>query len=178
MLAASSRFVTLGLLRRGAGTARESPWLKAASPKLPVDCATLLTTCCPGPPRSCGRRQRSARLDHGFDRSTVAVSGPCLPPARHTIDNYTLCQHHQTPLGHHVNSLESPHTTATFGRDWPEPVAPIPCPRIYSQRPEPPAFRISLYPLPPAARNTSTHVHVNSPDHAAATAGAVRSPLT
>ena len=93
-------------LWRGAGAAQEPPWLKADSPSLPVDGATLLTACCPGSPRSCGRRQRPARADHGFDRCTLVVSVQCL--LGHTIDKVTVCHHHQAPSSYCVDGLRTP----------------------------------------------------------------------
>jgi hypothetical protein len=93
-------------LWRGVGAAQEPPWLKADSPSLPLDCATLLTACCPGSPRSCGRRQMPARADHGFDRCTLVVSVQRL--LGHTIDNVTLCHHHQASSSYH--DVRSPHT--------------------------------------------------------------------
>ena len=102
-------------LWRGAGAAQEPPWLKADSPSLPVDGATLLTACCPGSPRSCGRRQRPARADHGFDRVTnvVSASNTC------TTDNVAL---QSSPPGTlQLPCDRSPDATATFGKDslWP-----------------------------------------------------------
>ena len=93
-------------LWRGAGAAQEPPWLKADSPSLPVDCATLLTACCPGSPRSCGRRQRPARADHSFDRCTEVVSVPCL--LGHTTDHPTVCHHHQAPSSYCVDGHRTP----------------------------------------------------------------------
>lgn len=104
-------------LWRGTGAAREPPWLKADSPSLPVDCATLLTACCPGPPRSCGRRQRPAMADHSFDRCTIAVSVPCLPPARHTAAH--LYRLSSPPSTLQLLCVRSPHATTTVGKDWP-----------------------------------------------------------
>ena len=93
-------------LWRGAGAAQEPPWLKADSPSLPVDGATLLTACCPGPPRSCGRRQRPARADHSFDRCTEVVSVPRL--LGHTTDHPTVCHHHQAPSSYCVDGYRTP----------------------------------------------------------------------
>ena len=162
-------------LWRGAGAAQEPPWLKADSPSLPVDGATLLTACCPGSPRSCGRRQRPARADHGFDRCTLVVSVQRL--LGHTIDNVTLCHHHQAPSSYCVTGHRTPQQLSVRTPSGHEPWAKILCHRIYPQRPEPSAFRISLFPLPPAASSMSTHVYVNSSNHAVATAGCVLPPM-
>ena len=163
-------------LWRGAGAAQEPPWLKADSPSLPVDCAMLLTACCPGPPRSCGRRQRPARADHGSEIRR-SCQRRCLPMADRPP---TPTPPPFTPGTLQLLRGRSPHATATFVKDSPtghEPWATILCHRIYPQRPEPSAFRISLFPLPPAASSMSTHVYVNSSNHAVATAGCVLPPM-
>ena len=162
-------------LWRGAGAAQEPPWLKADSPSLPVDGATLLTACCPGSPRSCGRRQRPARADHSFDRCTEVVSVQCL--LGHTIDKVTACHHHQAPSSYCVDGHRTPQQLSVRTPSGHEPWAKILCHRIYPQRPEPSAFRISLFPLPPAASSMSTHVYVSSSNHAVATAGCVLPPM-
>ena len=162
-------------LWRGAGAAQEPPWLKADSPSLPVDGATLLTACCPGSPRSCGRRQRPARADHSSD---VGMEFEGMDQLRQAATNKAAAS--SPPGTLQLLRGRLPHATATFGKDshWPvEPWAKILCHRIYPQRPEPSAFRISLFPLPPAASSMSTHVYVSSSNHAVATAGCVLPPM-
>ena len=90
------------------------PWLKADSPSLPVDYATLLTTCCPGPPRSCGRRQRPAMADHSFDVGMVFEGTGQL---RRTASHKAAASSPPSTL--QLPCERSPHTTATFGKDWP-----------------------------------------------------------
>ena len=164
-------------LWRGAGAAQEPPWLKADSPSLPVDCATLLTACCPGSPRSCGRRQRPARADHSFDRCTYGcqrINSACKGTSLTSPPSVITTKH---PPVYCVDGYRTPQQLSVRTPTGHEPWAKILCHRIYPQRPEPSAFRISLFPLPPAASSMSTHVYVNSSNHAVATAGCVLPPM-
>ena len=101
-------------LWRGTGAAREPPWLKADSPSLPVDCATLLTACCPGPPRSCGRRQRPAMADHGSD---VGMEFEGTGQLRRTASHKAAASSPPSTL--QLLCVRSPHATTTVGKDWP-----------------------------------------------------------
>ena len=164
-------------LWRGTGAAREPPWLKADSPSLPVDCATLLTTCCPGPPRSCGRRQRPARLDHGFDVGIMSLK--VRAQLRPTASHKALYHHHQTPSSHYVDSLESLHRHSNLRKElWArDSLNPAPVPSYLIPEARTLCFsQLSFPSVPPAARSTSTHLYVSSSNHAVATAGAVLPP--
>ena len=163
-------------LWRGAGAAQEPPWLKADSPSLPVDCATLLTACCPGSPRSCGRRQRPARADHSSD---VGMGFEGTGQLRRTATNRAAAS--SPPGTLQLLRGRSPHATATFGKDshWPvEPEAKILYAIVSIHRGQNPPLFASLFSLCRLLQAACPHTfYVSSSNHAVATAGCVLPPM-